>query len=160
VLEVSLKELIESGHFGPLRLGMSREQVEGLLGAPDDLSVGSRKYSQACILKYGDVEFHFDPRGGGLWLIHLEQLDSPSAGKAVNLDPWVIQSSLTLPEMERCLSLSGITYQVTEHADWEDYKCMVAGAGAKLIFDGDEDRLRSLSHSRISAAADESEYIL
>jgi hypothetical protein len=147
MVEASLKELIESGRFGPLRLGMSRAQVEGFLGAPDDWSAGSRKYSQATILKYGDVEFLFDPRDGGLWLIHLEEFDGPSGGKLVSLDPWVIRPSLTLPEMEECLSRSGIRYQVTDQADWDDYKCMVAGAGAKLIFSGVRLRLSALSYS-------------
>jgi len=152
MVDVSLKELIESGRFGPLRLGMSKEQVESFLGAPDDWSVGSRKFSQATILKYGDVEFHFDPHAGGLWLIHLEQFDAPSRGKSVRLDPWVIRPSLTLSEMEECLSRNGISYQVTDQADWEDYKCMVAGAGVKLIFNVEQWCLRALSHSKIHAS--------
>ena len=151
MVDVSLKELIESGHFGPLRLGMSRKQIEGFLGAPDDWSAGPRKFSRASILKYGDVEFHFDPRDGSLWLIHLEQFDAPSGGKSVNLDPWVIRPSLTLSEMEERLSHSGIRYQVTDQADWDEYKCVVADAGVKLIFEGEEWRLRALSHSRIHA---------
>ena len=151
MVEVSLKELIESGRYGPLRLGVSREQVESFLGAPDDWSAGPCKFSQATILKYGDVEFHFDPRDDSLWLIHLEQFEAPSGGKSVSLDPWVIRPSLTVSEMEECLSRSGIRYQVTDQADWDDYKCMVAGAGVKLIFDGELWRLRALSHSAIHA---------
>ena len=151
MVDVSLKELIESGHFGPLRLGMSIEQVEGFLGVPDDWSTGSRRFSCPSILRYGDVEFHFDPRDAALWLIHLEQFNAPSGGKSVNLDPWIISSSLTLSEMEECLSRSDIWHQITDHADWDDYKCMVAGAGVKLIFDGEEWRLRALSRCKIHA---------
>ena len=152
MVDVSLKELIQSGHFGPIRLGMNREQVESFLGKPDDWSAGSRKYSQATILKYGDVEFHFDPRDGGLWLIHLEEFDAPSSGESVRLDPWIIRASLSVAEMEGHLSRSGIWYQVTEQADWDDYKCMVAGAGVKLIFDGEQMRLSALSHCKIDAS--------
>ena len=152
MVKVSLKELIESGRFGPVSLGMSREAVESFLGAPDDWSAGTRKYSRATILKYGDVEFHFDPLNGGLWLIHLEEFESPHAGGLAELDTWVIGPALTVREMEECLSRSGIRYQVTDQADWDDYKCMVAGAGAKLIFAGEQWLLRSLSHSKVPAS--------
>ena len=145
MVNVSLKELIQLGHFGPVRLGMSREQVESFIGEPDDSGVGSRKHPQATILKYGDVEFHFDPRDGRLWLIHLGQFEAPSAGKSVRLDPWIIRASLTVPEMEEGLSRSGIGYQVTDQAGWDDYKCVVAGAGVKLIFSGGQFRLSALS---------------
>jgi hypothetical protein len=145
MVNVSLKELIRFGDFGPVRLGMNREQVESILGAPDGVSVGSRKYAQATILKYGDVEFHFDPRDGRLWLIHLEQFEAPSAGKSVRLDPWVIRASLTVSEMEEILSRDGIAHQVSDQADWDDYKCLVAGAGVKLIFSGGQFRLSALS---------------
>lgn len=148
MIEASLKELIEFGHLGPLRLGMKRERVETLLGAPDDWGAAGRQYSQATILKYGDVELHFDAPDGGLWLIHLEEFDSPSGGKSLKLDPWVIRPSLTLSEMEECLSHGGIRYEVTDQAGGNDYKCMVAGAGAKLIFEGGRLFLSALSHSR------------
>ena len=107
MVDVSLKDLIKSGHFGPIRLGMNMALVESFLGAPDDWSTGSRKYSRASILKYGDFEFHFDPRDKGLWLMHLEQLEAPSGGKTVSLDAWVVRPSLTLSEMEGYLSRGG-----------------------------------------------------
>ena len=152
MVEVSLKELIQSGNFGPIQLGMNREQVKSFLVEPDDWSVGSRKYSQPTILKYVDVEFHFDPRDGDLWLIHLEEFDAPSGGKMVKLDPWIIRASVTVSEVEEYLSRNGIWYQVTNLADWDDYKCLVVGAGVKLIFVGEQFRLSTLSRCKVDAS--------
>ncbi len=49
------KTLIASGD---LRLGMSRDEVNALLGAPDDTGCISREGVPA-IYKFGQIEFHF-----------------------------------------------------------------------------------------------------
>ena len=57
-MKASLKELIESGGFGPVKLGMTREEVESSLDAPDDVGGTSRKYQKPSIWKYGDIELY------------------------------------------------------------------------------------------------------
>ena len=44
---------------GRIRLGMTRQELEGVLGVPDDVGGTSRKYRIPSIWKYGDVEFVF-----------------------------------------------------------------------------------------------------
>ena len=139
-MSVSLKELIETGRFGSVSLGMSRAQVESSLGVPDDSGGAS-------IWKYGDVELHFVPSTDSLFLVHLDDFDVPSGGRLVNFDPWVIRRSLTLPEAEENLSRSGIDYEVGDYEIEDDAKCLTAGVGVKLIFMGKGLPLRVVSYS-------------
>jgi hypothetical protein len=143
---VSLKDLIETGHFGPVNLGMSRAQVETSLGAPDDVGGTSRKYRKPSIWKYGDVELHFVLGGDSLWLIHLDDFDVPSGGKLVEFDPWVIRRSLTLREAEGYLTRSGIRYEVGDYEPEDDAQHIKAGAGVQLIFIGEGLALRAVSY--------------
>jgi hypothetical protein len=145
-MNASLKDLIQTGRFGPVQLGMSREQIESSLGAPDELGGASRKYRRASIWKYGDVELHFAPGADNLLLIHLDDFEVPSGGKSVNLDPWIIRRSLTLSEAEEQLSQSGVRYEVRDGESDEQAKCLVAGVGVKLIFVGEAKRLSAVSY--------------
>lgn len=58
-MKVSLKELLQTGHLGTLRHGMSKEQVQEILGPPDITGGTSRKYRQSSIFLYGTVELWF-----------------------------------------------------------------------------------------------------
>src|SRR5690242_18592219 len=44
---------------GRVRLGMTRAELHGILGPPDDEGGTSRKYRIPSIYKYGDVQFVF-----------------------------------------------------------------------------------------------------
>ena len=146
-MNVSLKELIQTGRFGSVILGMSRAQVESSLGVPDDVGGSSRKYRKPPIWKYGDVELHFVPGGDSLFLIHLDDFDVPSGGKLVDFDPWIIRRSLTVSEAEEQLSQSGIAYEAGDYELEDDAKCLTAGVGVKLIFIGEGLPLRVVSYT-------------
>lgn len=68
---LSLDTLLRTGQLGDLRRGMSKAEVEAILGPPDDVGGGSRKYPQPSILLYGTVEIWFrqpPPRDlTGIW---------------------------------------------------------------------------------------------
>lgn len=40
-------------------LGKTREQIKEILGEPDAISIGTRKYKYPLVYKYGDIEYHF-----------------------------------------------------------------------------------------------------
>jgi hypothetical protein len=63
---VSLRDFIELGRFGAISLGAERKVLEKILGEPEDVDADSfRKERRPAIMKYGDVEFHFEPSGIG-----------------------------------------------------------------------------------------------
>jgi hypothetical protein len=151
-MHVSLKDLIETGCFGPVRLGMSRAQVESFFGVPDDMGGTSRQYPKPSIWRYGDVELHFVAGADSLFLIHLDDFDVPTGGKLESFDPWIIRGSLTLSKAEEQLSQSGISYQIEDYELDEDAKCMRAGVGVKLIFMGHDLSLRAVSYANPPSA--------
>lgn len=59
---VTLRDFLTTGHLGSMRLGISRENVEGILGQCDTWSVGRKKYAKreyAKVWKYGVLELWF-----------------------------------------------------------------------------------------------------
>lgn len=144
-MNVSLKELIETGRFGSASLGVSRAQVATSLGAPDEVGEASRKFPQPSIWKYGDVELHFEAGADILSMIYMDDFDVP--GKLVNFDPWLIRRTLTLSDAEEQSSQSGIEYEVEDYELEDDAKCLTAGVGVKLIFIGKGLLLRVVSYT-------------
>lgn len=57
-----------------LQLGMTREEVQAAVGAPQQTGGMSRRQRIPRIWKYGDVELHFRP-SGELWLIYREDAE-------------------------------------------------------------------------------------
>lgn len=151
MVSVSLKQFVETGRFGSVCLGMSRAQVENILGTPDDVGGASRKYRKPPIWKYGDVEFHFGVGADTLWLVHLDDFDVPSGGKSINLDPWIFSNSLTISETENQFSHSGLAFEVKEWEHEDNAKCLMAGVGVKLRFSGRDARLCAMSYSNQAA---------
>lgn len=56
-------EFARSGMILPVKLGMSRDQLEQLFGLPDDIGGFSQTRKQPAIWLYDGLEFHFDPSG-------------------------------------------------------------------------------------------------
>ncbi len=57
--------------FTLVQPGMTRKQVFEILGEPEDWNIGSRKYPNPTVYKYGDVQLGFTyPQDGGLVYIH------------------------------------------------------------------------------------------
>ncbi|MDP9838306.1 hypothetical protein J2T09_003073 [Neorhizobium huautlense] len=56
-------EFARSGVIRPVKLGMSRHQLEQLFGLPDDMGGVSRTRKQPSIWLYDGLEFHFAASG-------------------------------------------------------------------------------------------------
>lgn len=115
MVEISLRAFIRTGEFGPVRLGMTREEVAAVLGPPDATSAPPRKRRPPSFYKYGDLEFHFDLNDGTLWLIHMDgiaQVRAPEGGERVKLDPWIIQAGLTTEALGAALTSVGVRYSI------------------------------------------------
>lgn len=53
----------KTGRLDPVRLGCSREDLEGWFGPPDDTETKIRQDPTLIIWLYGEVEFHFNEDG-------------------------------------------------------------------------------------------------
>jgi hypothetical protein len=54
-------QLNTTGWIAPVQLGMSRDELVQLFGAPTDSGRGFREAKLPMILVYGEIEFHFGP---------------------------------------------------------------------------------------------------
>src|SRR5829696_7212239 len=112
MIQASLKDLLSTGQLGPIRLGTARTLIAELLGEPDDYSLNSRsrqrKRLPPAVWKYGDIELHFDDTTDQVYLIFLERFTIPSGGSKLQLDPWIIQQSLTVDTLEHTLEQNHI----------------------------------------------------
>lgn len=70
-------ELDVSGATLPIRLGMTRDTLKKLFGEPHATASGFRKQPLSGIMKYGDIEFHFDGTGS-LFLVYSDDQESPA----------------------------------------------------------------------------------
>ncbi len=62
--------IIKTKDISPLKFGMPQEAVIEILGQPDDIST-MKISGKPLILKYHDIELHFDERyGNNLFLIY------------------------------------------------------------------------------------------
>lgn len=70
-------ELKVSGATVPIRLGMDRGTLKELFGEPHATAAGFRKQPLSGIMKYGDIEFHFDG-SGSLFLVYSDDQENPT----------------------------------------------------------------------------------
>ena len=68
-----------TGDICPVRLGMTRDELKAILGEPDAISYTVGKTLTPSILRYEELEFHFEQgQNGKLWLIYSEVDDVPA----------------------------------------------------------------------------------
>lgn len=110
---MSLKTFLRTGELGSIKPGLNRNEVTELLGEPDDVGGTSRKHREPAVWKYGDVELLFDreTRKLSLIVINFWEPNVPSAGAALDLDPWIVKGGLQASDLTVALESEGIRYE-------------------------------------------------
>jgi hypothetical protein len=139
MIQASLKDLVITGRLGPIRLGTARTLIAEVLGEPDDYSLNSnsrqRKRLPPAVWKYGDIELHFADASDGLCLIFMERFTIPSGGAKLELDPWIIQHTLTIDILQHALEQKHIPVQRDRKPyDDPDMLRLRAGIGVEFLF--------------------------
>ena len=145
---VSLRDFLGCGRFGLISLGVDRGAIENTFGEPEDVDGESVKRRRApAIMKYGDVEFHFQP-DTGLWLIHIDRFSGPGGVPigwgGCQIDPWVIKEGVPRAGLERELERAALPY-VLELRPKLDQERLVLPSGVKLGFEIDPDQPQGLA---------------
>lgn len=131
-ITVSMQDFLRTGEFGPVRLGMSRGQLRGLLGEPEGWGPSPQAKHNAGIWKYGDVEFYLNE--DFLWLIFADDIDTLDGGKAIDLDPWVFNGKVTVRQVLSELEAAHVPCQ---RIDWkldDSTERFRVGVGIELLF--------------------------
>jgi hypothetical protein len=145
---VSLQDFLGCGRFALISLGVDRGAIENTFGQPEDVDADSVKRRRApAIMKYGDVEFHFQP-GTGLWSIHIDRFSGPGGVPVgwgnCQIDPWVIKEGVPRVGLERELERAALPYVLELRPEF-DQERLVLPSGVKLGFDIDPDQPQGLA---------------
>src|SRR4051812_19246412 len=107
--DVSLKDFLATGSFGPITLGMTRRRVTRVLGKPDQMANDTG--GCASIWKYGDIEMIFGGKGLTLNLIDFHAFEGfPSGGRRIRLDPWILREGLSRRTFQVAMRSAGIPF--------------------------------------------------
>ncbi len=131
MITVSLEEALRTGTFGPLAPGMTRAQVESLVGLPDAMGSTSRKYRTPRIWMYGDIEVRYELGADHLTTVALREFAVPTGGTAIHLNPWVIRGHMAREEMENALNRVDLHFRYVKEGD---VLSVVLASGAVLMF--------------------------
>lgn len=114
VIKISLKDVLRQGTFGSIKLGMSREEIETILGKPDGVMQRKKdKYPTGFV--YGDIEFYFvSSSDNRLCTVYFDHFDIPKGNKKFLIDPWVIKGRTTRAEIENALAKANIPFHLAE----------------------------------------------
>lgn len=137
LIAVSVLDFLRTGQFGPVHLGISRDQLQDHLGEPESWSFGSSRHptrtpARAAVWKYGDIEFHFN--SDMLVLIFTDHIRILKGGEAIDLNPWVLSRKATVKQVLGDLEAAQISCQ---RIDWKLNDGTVrfrVGAGVELVF--------------------------
>jgi hypothetical protein len=114
---VNLEDFLRSGEFGPVRMGMSRDELLRVLGEPERLGGTSNRHPTPVIWKYGDIEFHFHPDTELLFLVHADAFDVPRGALGLAIEPGWIRGGVPLEAAMQRLAEADLasTMRVPDH---------------------------------------------
>jgi len=136
-MRISLEEFIRSGQLGPIKIGLSRNEVKTAFGEPNQWHSKSPSWKTANIWKYGDTEFHF--RADKLWMIFFDEFDIPNVGDKLELDAWGLSNQVTLSQMESKLKVAEINYHCEQFSSDNERILLVSQAKTTLSFERQND---------------------
>jgi hypothetical protein len=136
LISISLKDVIQTGEFGPIKLGMSRDEVIAMLGEPTDVSINSsrRSHLKPTIIKYGDIEFYFTDETDRLYMIYFDHVSEfRGGGSRISLDSWIIKDGTSRKEVEKVLD--EIDVKFVEVKPWDSTCSQIkTDSGVELVF--------------------------
>lgn len=137
MIEINLRDFFLTGWFGPITLGMTRQQIAEAAGDP--VTWGPEEYrSTSGIWRYGTMEFYF-PRGGdALVMIFTDYLDPVNGGEAFWIDPWIVSAGVRLEDAESLLATEGLAARREYDPNTAAFS-LVFDSGAGMTFHRDED---------------------
>ncbi len=142
---INLKAFLQSGQFDTVRLGMEKEEVENILGTPDDWMIANKERNRkenTPIWRYGNIEFHFDFTNK-LVAIFNDYLASKSIHGGLNLqiETWIFNHPeiQTLREVKDVLEENAIFFRVRKGMDQQQMKLRLYSGVCLLFRDEDDD---------------------
>ena len=132
-VKVSMEDFLRTGVFGPLKFGMTGEEIQAILGPPD-FTFMRAKTGRPTGFEYGDVEFYFlSDRDSRLCAIYLDEFDIPRGNSVLALDPWRLRAAMSQADAEAALRQAGISFRPVSMPD-PKMDGIVTASGVELGF--------------------------
>jgi hypothetical protein len=136
-----MKQFLETGSFGPIRLGMTIDEVISIVGEPDDIT--SPRRSGLTVITYGRIELYFgyydDKKLQSISSNYYGEIDG---GALLQIDPWIFCGRLTHDVVADALREAGIKFIKTD-PNINSF-AFITNAGSTLTFylpsDPEQDR--------------------
>lgn len=138
MIAVSLRDFLRTGTFGPVQLGLSREQVQQRIGLPDATGGTSRKYRIPAVWKYGDIELYYERGADRLIGIYMDDFETLSGGTSIDLDAWLVQGGWPLEEARQALVEAELGFSEQPWNGEPEGTLLVTVAGVHLGFIGEQ----------------------
>jgi hypothetical protein len=138
-MKISIREFIDTGSFGPLKLGATKQQTLSLFGKPnDDADLGAT----GSILLYAWYELFFNHED----ILHSIQIDNYDPNdkesyyfknKKIEIDSWFLNEvcNQNLESVSKILDQADITY---EKIDYYGREALKAQSGVVVDFQDEE----------------------
>lgn len=133
---VDLLHFLKTGEFGPVRLGMSGEEVISALGEPDCRTRAVNREKAPSIWLYDPFELYFDSEiGNRLEAIFTDHFEEIAECTRLSVDAWILRRGLALEQAEFRLEQEGIDY-ATAPCPWNKGNAvdLAVVSGVKLSF--------------------------
>ncbi len=116
-MKVNLENFLRDGTFGLIKFGMTREEVQKLIGLPDGV-FQRQKDRFPTAFEYGDVELYFlSSADNRLCTIYLDNFIIPRVNQQLELDAWFLESEQSLEVIESVLTERKIEFQSIDRPD-------------------------------------------
>jgi len=127
-MNVDLLEFLKSGHFGSIHLGMLRQDVEKLIGEPQDLSI--RDHPR--VWKYGRLQLGEDENR--LISIALYFNTPGPIWKTCSVVGWQPDSTISIEDFQQILAECGLRSSISPLVNDEDWVGFRMGSGVSTYF--------------------------
>lgn len=144
--QISIESFVKKASFGPIRLNMSKSEIENIFGHPEcfynPIIFGHKK---ATIWKYGEMEFQFCPDSDQLRVIENHTIkyreSFASESRAIELTDLFFYEGdklLTQQELEQKLLDAHINFCYYKSVDWDAYKMSLEN-DIEIFFEAEKD---------------------
>lgn len=134
-MTIDLFQFIRSGSHGVVQLGMSRAEVEAILGAPTDEAIRRKKYNS--LTRHGPLELEYEASTNKLVRVYVKTTGDVEIPDEFKLEGYDRISKATMAEFQDLLESLGVGYTpVRPYMEPHQYDWLL-DSGVQVIFYGE-----------------------
>lgn len=134
-MTIDLYQLIRSGSLEVVQLGMSRAEVETILGAPTDKAIRRKKSNS--LTRHGPLELEYEVGTDKLVCVYVKTTGDVEIPDELKLEGYEQIKNATMAEFQKLLESLGVGYKpVRPYMEPHQYDWLL-DSGVTVIFEGE-----------------------